>query len=400
MRRFYFALLLILVSGTPVFGFDWDQKADFGGVARHRTTALAIGNRVYFGLGHYNGAGPNILFDDWWEYDPSTNSWTQKADYLGGLMYHATGFTIDGIGYVGTGRDVSASVVKTFYAYDPVTNTWQQKATYPGAGRRGGVGFAINGFGYIGTGSYYSDFYKYDPTLDSWTAIAPMPTAGRISAVGFDLNGYGYVGTGSTSGAQRDFWRYDPNTNQWMQMADVGPTPRQEASGFAVLGKGYILTGDDFSSGNNFGDMWEYNPLMNTWTQIEDFPGTARRYLSSVTLGNVAYSGLGTSGTNFNDFWSYDPVAGLIKKQLDQIVVTAYPNPATDEISFRMEGMENIPLDDLKIEVIDMLGQSLINTPISFEDESIDVRSLAAGNYMYQLKYKKEILRSGKLVIQ
>lgn len=400
MRNFYSVLFLVLFFSAPSFGFDWDQLADFGGLARHRTTALAIGNKVYFGLGHYNGAGPNILFDDWWEYDPATNSWTQKANYLGGEMYHASGFTIGNIGYVGTGRDISAAVVKSFFAYNPTTNSWQQKTDFPGAGRRGGVGFAIDGFGYIGTGSYYSDFYKYNPTTDTWTAVAPLPTAGRISAVGFELNGYGYVGTGSTSGAQADFWRYNPATDQWMQMANVGPIPRQEASGFAVLGKGYILTGDDFSSGNNFGDMWEYNPLLNTWTQIEDFPGTARRYLSCVTLGNVAYAGLGTNGTNMKDFWSYDPVAGLIKKQLDDVSLVAYPNPATHEVGFLLEGMQDIPLDDVRIEILDMLGQSMLKTPVLQADEKLDVSSLAAGNYLYQLVYKKEILRSGKLVIQ
>jgi hypothetical protein len=400
MKNFYSLLLLSLLSWTPVFGFDWDQLADFGGTARHRTTALAIGNRVYYGLGHYNGAGPNILFDDWWEFDPATNSWTQKADYLGGLMYHATGFTIGGIGYVGTGRDNSAAVVSTFYAYNPTTNTWTQKANFPGPGRRGGVGFAIDGFGYIGTGSYYSDFYKYNPTTDSWTAIAPMPTSGRISAVGFELNGFGYVGTGSTSWAENDFWRYDPNLNQWMQMADVGPTPRQEASGFAVLGKGYILTGDDFSSGNNFGDFWEYDPLMNVWTQLEDFPGTARRYLSCITLGNVAYAGLGTNGTNLKDFWSYDPVAGLLEKRLDQVSLIAYPNPASDEVSFQLEGMPDIPMDDVRIEILDMLGQTMLKSPVPNNEEKLDIRGLSAGNYLFQLVYKKSVIQSGKLVIQ
>lgn len=400
MKNYYSILLLVLLFGAPAFGFDWDQQADFGGTARHRTSSLAIGNRVYFGLGHYNGAGPNILFDDWWEYDPSTNSWTQKADYMGGDMYHATGFTIGGIGYIGTGRDISGGAVTTFYAYNPLTNSWTQKSNFPGAPRRGAVGFSIDGYGYIGTGSYYSDFFKYNPTTDSWSAVAPMPTAGRISAVGFELNGYGYVGTGSTSWAESDFWRYDPNTNQWMQMADVGPTPRQEASGFSVLGKGYILTGDDFSSGNNFGDFWEYDPLMNVWTQLEDFPGTARRYLSCVTLGNVAYAGLGTNGTNLKDFWSYDPVAGLIKKQLDDISLTAYPNPANDEVGFLLEGMPNVPMDDVRIEILDMLGQCMLKSDVPLNGDKLDIHTLAAGNYLYQLVYKKEILQSGKLVIQ
>ncbi len=399
MKSFLLLTFICLTTGN-LLAFDWEQRADFGGSARHRTTMLAIGNKVYLGLGHYNGAGPNILFDDWWEYDPATNAWTQKANYLGGLMYHASGFAIDGIGYVGTGRNISAAVVNTFFSYDPTTNTWEQKANFPGAGRRGGVGFAIDGYGYIGTGSYYSDFYKYDPSTDTWTTVAALPTSGRISAVGFALNGYGYVGTGSTAGAQKDFWRYDPALDQWQQMADVGTIPRQEASGFAVMGKGYILTGDNYSSGDNYGDMWEYNPVTDTWTQMEDFPGTARRYLSCTTLGNVAYAGLGTNGTNFKDFWVYDPVASLIENNLDKIHVTPYPNPATDVLNFRIDGLDNIPLEDLRIEITDLYGRVVLTEALSSGMTNISTGHLAAGNYLYSLVYKKEMLRTGKIMLR
>ena len=400
MRIIYLFAFFTFTCAAPSLAFDWDQKTDFGGTARHRTTALAIGNKVYFGLGHYNSAGPNILFDDWWEYDPATNAWTQKANYLGGLMYHAAGFSIGNIGYVGTGRNNGAALVNTFYSFDPTTNTWTQKANFPGAGRRGGVGFAIDGFGYIGTGSNYSDFYKYNPSNDSWTAVAPMPTAGRISAVGFELGGYGYVGTGSTVGADNYFWRYDPNANSWLQMADVGPTPRQEASGFALMGKGYILTGDDYSSGNNFGDMWEYDPLTNSWTQLEDFPGTARRYLSCVTLGNIAYAGLGTNGTNFKDFWSYDPVASLLESQMDNISIVAYPNPTLEELHLQIEGVENIPMDALRIEVTSLNGQLVSTNALHISQTTLDVRALPSGSYLLNLKYNEQVLRTGKFMKQ
>lgn len=396
-----FLLSLFLVSITSIaFSFDWEQQADFGGLARHRTTMLAIGNNIYVGLGHFNGAGPNILFDDWWEYDPSTNAWTQKANYMGGLMYHAAGFTIGNIGYVGTGRNISAQLVQTFYAYDPVTNMWTQKANFPGTGRRGGVGFAIDGFGYIGTGSYYSDFYKYNPANDSWTPVASMPTAGRISAVGFELDGYGYVGTGSTSGAQKDFWQYNPNTNQWLQMADVGTIPRQESSGFAVLGKGYILTGDNYSSGDNYGDMWEYNPINNTWTQMEDFPGTARRYLSCTTLGNVAYAGLGTNGTNFKDFWRFDPLASLVEQQLDNINLRVYPNPATEYVQFNLEGLTIQDYSDLHVDLYSLEGKKINTIQITPGENRMELSAFSEGIYTYHLMYNKNILKSGKIIVQ
>jgi len=393
------AVLLFLFLNLSVFGYEWEQKTDFGGVARHRTTALAIGNKVYFGLGHYNGAGPNILFEDWWEYDPGTNAWTQKANYMGGPTYHASSFTIGNIGYVGTGRIPSTALVSEFYSFDPTTNSWTQLQNFPGTGRRGGVGFAIDGYGYLGTGSYNSDFYKYDPVSGNWTQISSMPTGGRISSVGFSIEGYGYVGTGSIAGATNDFWRYNPATDQWDQMADVGPIPRQEASGFTVNGRGYILTGDDFSSGNNFGDMWEYLPTTNQWVQMDDFPGSSRRYLSCITLGNIAYAGLGTNGTNFKDFWAFDQLAYILEKNLDNIEITAFPNPTTEYVTFKFNGLENIPLNDIRLSITSMTGQEVFLQALESTKMTVEATKFEKGIYIYSMVYSNKVLKTGKLII-
>jgi hypothetical protein len=42
---------------------------------------------------------------DFWEYDPATNTWTQKADFGGTARYSAVGFSIADKGYLGTGTD-------------------------------------------------------------------------------------------------------------------------------------------------------------------------------------------------------------------------------------------------------------------------------------------------------
>ena len=45
------------------------------------------------------------LKNDFWEYNPSTNKWTRKADFAGGDWWGATGFSIGAKGYIGTGVD-------------------------------------------------------------------------------------------------------------------------------------------------------------------------------------------------------------------------------------------------------------------------------------------------------
>jgi len=390
---------LLLASG-------WVQKADFGGIARHRTTGLAIANKAYIGLGHYNGAGINVLFNDWWEYDPSTNAWTQKADYLGGDCYHAVGFTIDEIGYVGTGRtSVSGSVlVQDFFKYDPVTNTWATISSFIGTGRRGAVSFVIDGTAYVGTGETNSgrvgSFYKYDPVIDTWTQIASIAGPDRTSSVGFSIGNFGYVGTGDlSSGSTNDFWQYDPALDSWTQKANVGPVLRQEASGFELEGKGYILTGLDAFTGTNYSDMWEYDPIMNSWIQVEDFQGTSRRYLTSIVLNGHVYAGLGTNGVNFSDWWIYDKYLSTLKNEIEHVTISAYPNPATTHVTIDLNLKHDFEFNNVSIEIINSTGEILKRTLVSSNKTQLFTSDLPAGTYYYRLNYKDNLIKSDKLII-
>jgi len=403
-------LLVAILWGSHSFGAIWTQMSDFGGTARHRTTMLTLGNKIYAGLGHYNGAGPNILFDDWWEYDPATNSWSQKADYLGGICYHAAGFAIDDIGYVGTGRvSPSGSVlVQDFFKYNPAQNTWQQLTDFPGTGRRGAVGFAIGEYGYIGTGTSSDDMYRYHPATDSWVQVANVPGGARMSAIGFSLDGYGYVGTGysyNVGWSTTDFYKYDPATDSWTQIDDVGidpingPMPRMESTGFGLNGKGYVVTGVTISSGDNYKDFWEYDPTTDVWTRLEDFPGTARRYMSATTLNGFAYVGLGTNGTNFKDFWRYDLALSVIEKNIDQISIRTYPNPTSDFVNISIDNFPDVSPENLGIEIHSLTGQKVHQDKLSIEKTVIDTRNWNNGMYLYTITYNDSPIKSGKLTV-
>jgi hypothetical protein len=50
--------------------------------------------RLRFQLGHKN---------DFWEYDPATNAWTQKANFAGLARETPVGFAIGNKGYIGCG---------------------------------------------------------------------------------------------------------------------------------------------------------------------------------------------------------------------------------------------------------------------------------------------------------
>lgn len=398
-------VLLFFFINVNCFAGGWIQKADFGGVARHRTTMLTIGNKIYIGLGHYNGAGPNVLFNDWWEYDPSTNSWSQKADYLGGNCYHATGFTMNNLAYVGTGRtsETGSILVQNFYKYDAAANSWVEIASFPGIGRRGAVSFVIGEYAYIGSGEsnggVVGSFYRFDPSNESWTPAATLPVA-RTSAVAFTIDNLGYVGTGDLDpGSTNDFWQYDPSIDAWTEKAPVGPQTRLEAMGFALNGKGYLGTGGEVSNGTSFGDMWEYTPATDSWVQIEDFLGTSRRYFSATTLNGFAYAALGTNGTNFKDLWLFDQSLSLLERSLEKMELIAYPNPTSDHINFHIEWPTEVDETKIALQIVDPQGHVVFNSPWS-ELSTIATNSWSAGHYVYSIIYNHKVVRSENLIIQ
>lgn len=395
MKKLFTLFTILMVSDALLAQTDygWVQKATLPAVGRHRSTALSCGNRGYLGLGHVNSV-VDVLYEDWWEYDPGTDTWSQKANYGGGLRYHAAGFTIGNYMYVGTGRDPNAVLHTDFWKYDPSNNVWTSVASFPGAARRGAVGFEINGYGYVGTGSYNNDFYRYDPMNNSWAPIASIPT-GRTSAVGMSLNGKGYCGTGDIGGNSGDWWEYTPSTNTWAQRATLAGLPRMEACGFALNGYCFVGTGDNYSSGTNYQDFWAWNPATNQWIQVADFGGSARRYLVAFTLNGRAYAGTGTSGINYNDWWEYGSISGV--EEITAATVSTYPNPATDAIQFQLSR----PLDHGTCILYDVQGNAVrIENFTSGTNFTILRNDLPAGVYTFSLTSGSDFISSGKIMFQ
>ncbi|MBN2519099.1 MAG: galactose oxidase [Bacteroidales bacterium] len=206
----------------------WDSIADFGGSARYGAVGFSISNKGYVGTG-YDG---NYL-KDIWEYDPINNLWTQKVSLGGGVgstgnaskRKDAVAFVINGKGYLCNGID-NAIYENDFWEYDPETDTWTGKSdisdatdedfdddyTIIGINR---VAFAINGKGYVATGgqgSAGSEVWEYDPVTDLWEKKTSFEGSGRIEAVSFSIGNRAYVTTGRNGSYYfDDIWAFDPD---------------------------------------------------------------------------------------------------------------------------------------------------------------------------------------------
>jgi|GEM_PF-497282 len=305
----------LLILSLAVYGIinaqgTWTQKANFGGGVRQSAVSFSIGTKGYLGTG-FSGTNQQDL----WEWNQTTDTWTQKADFPGAARQQLVGFSIGSKGYIGTGwAPATNTMYNNFWEWDQATNAWTQKANFGGTARQGAVGFSIGTKGYIGTGSDGSDkqdFWEWDQSTDVWTQKANFGGSPRSDAVGFSIGTKGYIGTGYDSNnnlKKNDFWEWDQATDTWTQKADFGGTPRQAATGFSISNKGYIGTGYDGAGWQQ--DFWEWNPSANQWIQKADFAGTGRWDAAGFSIGTKGYIGTGYDGSNItNDFWEFNPIS-------------------------------------------------------------------------------------------
>ncbi|CAN5621294.1 hypothetical protein BH11BAC1_BH11BAC1_24960 [soil metagenome] len=167
------------------------------------------------GLGAATSSGP--LYNDLYEYDPSNDTWTARANYPGVIRSSAVGFTIGSKGYVGLGNNnlINANY-SDFYEFDPTTNSWTVKASFPGTAR-GGMGcFSIGNSGFVGcghnftSGTRYNDFWEYTLQNNTWTQRASFAGTQR-STTGLSIGNRGYFGTGDDGYLEMIFGNTHPS---------------------------------------------------------------------------------------------------------------------------------------------------------------------------------------------
>lgn len=223
-----------------------------------------------------------------WEYNPDETSWTKYS--LPFSPNHSGNCTDNGMkGYVYT-----ADYKDNFWEYNPASKQWIQRADFPGQKRDVASMFSIDKFIYVGIGhnnqEIYHDFYRFDPDQNKWTRIADLvtdPHWSRIKAGVFVINNIAYLSGGARNSGDVQAWKYDPGADNWNRIADL-PYPITYSVHFMLDGKGYIS--------GRYNDSYEYNPNTNTWTESYKIGHSNRPGAFSFVLKGKAYVGGGDTG--------------------------------------------------------------------------------------------------------
>lgn len=206
----------------------WLQKIGLpAGSAQHENQrreaySFVIGNKAYVGGGDGFVFGPNstgnIAFYDLWEYNPASDSWIQKADvpsFVGKDFSIAV--TINNKGYVGLGCNVDQTINhQDFWEYDPVSDSWTAKASFPTVYTVDAAAFVLGSDLYVAGGvdlnpvGLSSQFYKYNPVTDSWTLLSAFNGGAIAGAFAVSTGTTAFMGTGYNANlvTRNDLWEY------------------------------------------------------------------------------------------------------------------------------------------------------------------------------------------------
>ena len=241
---------------------NWLQKADFPINSANHYYSFVLNDEGYI-LCYDMPDFPTEFY--LFKYNEVADQWEQKTSAFGSISvfsgFPGATFSINNKGYL-----LTVGGEENFQEYDPISDSWSQKADYPSSGDNDGgqLGFTLGGKGYFvlksdGFGDWSKDLWEYDPVANSWLQKADFPINYRTN-VSFTIGDYAYVGMSVDVLFTATFYRYSSSSDTWEQIEDCGYTANK-CFGFSIGDYGYVGLGYNFFPSNvTFDDVWKLDP--------------------------------------------------------------------------------------------------------------------------------------------
>ena len=261
-----------------------------GGIAIFLHKSVTFNNKIYV----------TANWSSNYEYNPSSDTWTQKVSMPTYRNYAAL-WIVDGKLYV---IGWTSSLNGFNEEYDIFTDRWSKKQSMITARREfawvtySWSIYAIGGFNWV---SYTGVNEQYSPLTNTWTTKASMLTA-RSWLTASVLNDRIYCIGWFNSSIIGNNEEYNPIANTWSVKA-VMPTARYLHVAPVVNGKIYCIGGDN---GSILNTNQEYDPIGNSWT-TKAVMTTARHSHWAGVVNNKIYCIGWFNGSNLNTNQEYDP---------------------------------------------------------------------------------------------
>ncbi len=392
--RLYFTLLLLLnliTLPTIVQAQDWVQVTSLPNAFNetHHSFAFSVDDMGYIVAGNSNSGER----DDFYQYDPVNDSWTELSPFPGAARGFAIGDTWDGKAYFGFGYD-GTSLLNDLWVFDSSNMSWTELGSCPCAPRTHPAMIAHNGKVFVGLGNNSSgnrnDWWEYDIALNTWSQKDDLPSLPRHHPYQFGIDDYVYTGFGHGNDIFNDWFRYDIAGETWTQVATLPAEGRVAGTQFSYNGLGYVLSGDGDNHGSmENGEFWAYDPVSDSWEELPPHPEGSRWAPASFIIDGEVYIINGTSFSQYvTEIYKYNLDWDLSIHELTNSTIHIYPNPAIDIINIDVLG--NLKYD---ANLYDLNGRLISSTT---NKSVIEIQALALGIYLIEIKD----LDSGQKVIK
>jgi uncharacterized repeat protein (TIGR01451 family) len=199
--------------------------------------AAVIDDKVYV-PGGYDG-NTSTYYDILQIYDTTIDSWSTGATLLD-TLWGAGVAAYDGKLYT-FGGELSTGTTDRVFEYDPVTDSWTEKAPMPGGARSAVAAAELDGKIYVAGGwPNLRTVEVYEPATDSWSTVASMNVGRQSPGLVAAPDGYLYAsggGNGWTGLTSAE--RYDPATDAWEMIPSLNDANR--AGSVSAFAAGHVF---------------------------------------------------------------------------------------------------------------------------------------------------------------
>ncbi|MFN7912239.1 MAG: Kelch repeat-containing protein [Bacteroidota bacterium] len=341
-------ILLFLIYNCS-FAQTWLPLPDFPGTARDDGSTFTINNKAYCLTGLANSVGCTA---DGFAFDFNTNTWgTMAALPAGQERQYASAFSYSNFGYIVCGVKCDNSYLNDVWQYNSTSNTWTQLPNFPGGLRMGAQCFVIGSKAYLVSGInnasiVYNDIWEFDCINLNWTQKNNLPFPGTYRGVGFQINNTGYIGFGYSNYLTQTYnkflYSYNVTTDNWQQVSSVQLPSLTYVGCNVINGKALFYCGQD-SLGNNFpNNVIMYNPISNTTSTISGIPNKPTKGGMCFTNGNdfIISTGMVQGRGRTKETWQLVNPVSFKENRIKSLSIG--PNPFQEKIIIKSDEVINV----------------------------------------------------------
>lgn len=229
----------------------WKQVKSFPGTKRESATTFFYQDKIYYGLGYVQ---QNFTYPiDWWEYNITTDTWTQKGNASPIGRPGAVGFSTSAGGMLTLGLNIRTVTASTStMLYNSTKDSWSNLSNFP-------FSSGIKGYSTSNDVPYIllpdNRLIGFNKGSNYWFEASSFPfdnptnnTISNQQNTMVSCQGKIYYGSKSLL----DWYQYDPISNSWVKKRNSRTRFIASSMMYSIGDKIYVLDG-------NSRQVWEYN---------------------------------------------------------------------------------------------------------------------------------------------